>query len=72
MINPNKIHRAKAIVTAMTQSRSCYNVRLSSNGALLEGFDLPKNIEIGDLVNIQAQYSIILDTYVVKTINKRK
>ena len=72
MINPNRVHRAKALVESFTTSRSGFKVRLTTNGALIEGFDLPKNIETGDLVNIQAQWSIVLDQYIVNSIRKAK
>jgi hypothetical protein len=70
MINPNRVHRAKAIVVEFSKSRSSFKVRLTQNGALVEGFDLPKNVELGDLVNVQASYSIVLDRYIVKTVRK--
>ena len=66
MINPNRVHRAKAIV--INKGHGYYTVRLD-NGHELTGYDLPDKIQVGDRVNIQASFSIMSDRYVVRAIN---
>lgn len=69
MINPSRIHRAKAIVTRVFYNT--YEVTLA-NGSVIKGWDLPRGISLGDSVNVQCQYSICLDCYTVVTINNNK
>jgi hypothetical protein len=68
VINPNRVHRAKAIVEEIGPVQ--FRVRLIKNRAPIIGFDMPKGIQVGDLVNIQASFSITLDQYVVRTVRK--
>lgn len=71
MINPNRIHRARGVVVEI-QSMTCgnsYKVRVvkGDHWTIIEGYDLPKGIKVGDAVNIQARFSIMSDSYVAKT-----
>lgn len=72
MINPNRVHRAKAKITKLGMYLSEFQL---DNGQTVRGFDIDPKFKIGDMVNIQASFSIVLDQYVVKTVNfprKRK
>lgn len=66
MINPNRTHRAKATITKLGMYLSEFKL---VNGHSVSGFDIDSKFKVGDVVNIQASYSICLDRYVVKTVN---
>lgn len=71
MINPNKVHSARAVVHAMPKGMYCtYSVRLEHNGALVEGYDIPARFSVGDLVCITASYSITGEKYLIQSIRK--
>jgi hypothetical protein len=61
--------QSTAIVTQFSKSRDVFIVTLKS-GEQIEGWCLPKNIEIGDLVKVQAIYSVMNDCYLVEDIRK--
>lgn len=69
MINPNRIHRARATVSEIGHGGMNFKVTLP-NGHKVSGWDLPAKFKLGEEVNIQAGYSICLDGYFIKTINK--
>lgn len=66
MINPNRVHRAKAKITKLGMYLSEF---LLENGQTVRGFDIDPKFKVGDVVNIQASFSITMDAYVVKTVN---
>lgn len=69
MINPNRLHRAKAKVLSINGSH-CGQCHFDVKGRSLFGyFDNPK-FKVGDIVNVQCQFSIVSDTYIVMTANK--
>lgn len=67
MINPNRIHRAKAIV-AITNGRKTIQVKTRP----VECFEDLSSFMVGEIVNIQASFSIALDRYVIRTVRKIK
>ena len=69
MINPNKIHRSRAVIESIGAVE--VKLRLPSGALILSWTDrLPKGSTVGQAVNIQASYSIMLESYVAKTIRK--
>lgn len=71
MINPNRVHRARATIIELPKSLyGTFKVKLAWNGAIVEGYDLPKGFKVGDVVNIQGQYSIMSQAYMVETVRK--
>jgi hypothetical protein len=66
MINPNRVHRAKGIIKT---KRSCGGY-ITVNGHDVETFQDLSKFAIGQLVNIQASFSIMLDQYIIKTVRK--
>jgi hypothetical protein len=70
MINPSRVHRAKAVVTKLPRHEND-TTEVICNGHKLEGWPkLPKGLVIGDTVNIQSNFSIMLDRYTINTIRK--
>ena len=67
MINPNKVHRSRATITEI--NHGAFIATLPS-GHKLKGWDLPSKFNLGEQVNIQSQFSICLDGYYIKTVNK--
>ena len=72
MINPNRVHRAKGTVTKIKPQHfnPLNKVWVKVNGHELYAWDQPDKFKVGDLVNVQAQFSIMADAYVIKTIRK--
>ena len=74
MINPDRVHRAKAIVTKLPRFESdTFEVRILDTKHLITGWPRvigTKLITVGDKVNIQAKFSIMLDCYTIKTISR--
>lgn len=69
MINPNRVHRAKGKI--LTKHRlSDLGGTIEVNGHALQTYQDLSQFEIGQLVNIQASFSIVLDRYVIKTVRK--
>ena len=66
MINPWKVHRSRAVIKEI--KGIVFTVQLP-NGHRINGYDLPKKFKVGDEVNIQAQFYITSDCYLVKTVN---
>ena len=70
MINPWKVHSARAVVAEIPKGLyQTYKVRLES-GSLVEGYDLPKRFTVGDAVCIKASFSIMGDRYMINSIRK--
>jgi len=69
MINPNRIHRSRAVIIQIGHGGMNFKVKLP-RGHVISGWDLPRKFKVGDEVNIQAGFSICLDGYFVKTVNK--
>lgn len=67
MINPNKLHRAKAQIAFNGRDKI-----VLIKGTPVECFVDLNKFEVGEIVNIQAQYSIMLDQYVIRTVRKIK
>lgn len=67
MINPDRVHRSKAVI-ASTNGRKHILVR----GHAVECFEDLSKFSVGETVNIQAKFSIMLDKYVAKTVRKIK
>lgn len=71
MINPNQRHSARAVIHELPKGLyQTYKVRLVSNGAIVEGYDLPARFTVGDTVCIQASYSIVGERYIIRSIRK--
>jgi hypothetical protein len=71
MINPNRIHRSRAVITKIGSIES--KVKLPHGHEIIAWTsDIPAGLNVGDAVNIQARYSIMLDQYVCKTVRKIK
>ena len=71
MINPNRMHRAKGRIEVKHRI-SDLGGSIRVNGHLLETFEDLSRFEIGELVSIQAKWSIVLDRYIIKTVRKTK
>lgn len=65
MINPNRVHRSRAVITLIQHYKSEFRL---PNGHIVRGFDLPAKFKVGDVVNIQASFNITLDCYCVKPV----
>ncbi len=80
MINPSCMYRAKALVvefeTLSTGDRIYFVQYLFTRGgqtklgSVMKTFPIPELFDVGQMVNIQFKFSIALDQYVIKTINK--
>lgn len=71
MINPWKVHSARAVVAEIPKGLyQTYKVRLERNGAIVEGYDLPARFKVGDTVCIKASFSIVGDRYMVNSIRR--
>ena len=71
MINPWKVHSARAVVAEIPKGLyQTYKVRLVHNGGLVEGYDLPARFRAGDEVCIRARFSIVSDRYMIDSIRK--
>lgn len=70
MINPSRVHRARAVIHSIGTVES--KVRLVKNNAIITAWTdtLPKNALVGELVNIQANFSITMDAYCCKTVRR--
>lgn len=66
MVNPNRVHRTRAIITKLG---ICMSEFKTLKGYTVRGFDIDPKFMVGDEVNIQCQFSIVLDQYIVKTVN---
>jgi hypothetical protein len=72
MINPNRMHRARGIVKYKHPHCPDLGGKIEVNGHDLQTYvDLSK-FQIGQVVNVQAQFSICLDQYIIKTVRKVK
>lgn len=72
MINPNRTHRIKNALVIMINGHHVGRCEFKSKGTTFHGWiDKPK-FELGDRVNLQVQFSITQDTYIVQTANKPK
>jgi len=69
MINPWRVHRSRATITDIQRDGRCFTVT-TPRGHKIEGWDLPAKFKLGEEVNIQSNFSICLDRYTVKTVNK--
>jgi hypothetical protein len=71
MIDPNRIHRVRnALVLSINGSHGRCEFR--SKGTVFYGWiDSPK-VSVGERVNIQVQYSIAAQAYIVKTANRSR
>lgn len=69
MINPNKMYRLKnAKVTLINPiTERC---EFKSKGTTFYGWIKNPKFTLGDRVNLQVQFSICLDSYIVHTANK--
>ncbi len=73
MINPNRTHRAKGTITKI---RECHfepghEVTVLVKGrSEISGWVNAKGLNVGDTVNVQAQFSICLDRYTLSTVRK--
>lgn len=72
MINPNRVHRSRATIVEIGFGGRNFKVRLANSTSVIDGWDLPKGFALFQEVNIQAQFSICLDRYNVKTVNKTR
>ena len=76
MINPDKLIRGKGIVTAISHGSITEVTVKAIKGdsyTLVTGYPkIPKGLSVGDAVNIQVQFSIMSDTYIIKTISRQK
>lgn len=70
MINPWRVSRAKGTIVRF-YSFGGVAVRLAS-GYEIDGYPkkLPKGLYLGDSVNIQVRFSIVMDRHVVLTVNR--
>jgi hypothetical protein len=69
MINPDRVHRSRAVISRIGTVQS--EVRLQSGHAITAWTsDLPEGAAVGDEVNVQAQFSITLDSYVCITVRR--
>jgi hypothetical protein len=69
MINPWRVHRARA--TIIREDWSYFYVQIAKSGGVIKAWrDDFKKFKVGDVVNIQATFSITSDSYYVKTMNK--
>jgi len=69
MINPNRVHRSRATISEIGHGGMNFKVTLP-NGHKVSGWDLSPKFSMGEQVNIQAGFSIMLDGYYIKTVNK--
>ncbi len=73
MINPYKVHKARATVFEIPKGLyQTYKVKLDRNGAIVEGYDLPARFAVGDKVCIAADFSIVADKYMIRGIRKAR
>ncbi len=72
MINPNRLYRGKGIITkTLPEFNTGLNmVYVEVNGHEIYGYNFPRKFKVGEQVNIQAQYSITGERYIIKTINR--
>lgn len=76
MLDPWKTHRAKGILTEIKPGMySTFVVALIKGGSIegykeWQGKDMIKGLKIGDVVNVQASWSITGDRYLIQSINK--
>jgi hypothetical protein len=70
VINPSRVHRAKAVIYAIGLVES--RVQIAKSGAVITAWtsDLPKDAEVGERVNVQANFSITMDGYVCRTVRR--
>lgn len=72
MINPNRVHRAKGVIKYKHPHCPDLGGKIEVNGRELQTYvDLSK-FELGQTVNVQAQFSIVLDQYVINTVRKTR
>ena len=77
MINPNEVYKS-AQIALITQIEDCkYLAQFTvtfGNGRTYKGFikDIPnfKRFRVGDYVKVGAQFSIMSDTFLIKTLRK--
>lgn len=74
MINPNRVHRSKAVIVSLYQSKFDTSLTKATvkvaRGHTIEGYVPVKSFSVGQTVNIQAQFSIMSDMYIVRTMRK--
>lgn len=70
MINPDRVHRLKAVITKIGTVESRVLVNRYGRGIIAWTDQLPKGAQVGDPVNIQVKFSIMLDQYVCVTVRK--
>ncbi len=69
MINPSRVHRSRGVI------KSKHNVADLGGIITVKGQDIQTYVdlsrfELGQIVNIQVSFSIMLDQYIIKTVNK--
>lgn len=71
MINPWKVHSARAVVAEIPKGLyQTYKVRVVATGAIVQGYDLPARFSVGEEVCIKASYSITGERYMIQSIRK--
>lgn len=69
MINPWRVHRAKATIHSVGMVES--KVKLQNGHIITAWTDtLPKGAVVGEPVNVQASFSITMDAYCCKTVRR--
>lgn len=71
MINPSRVHRARGVIQTKHAFRDLGGTILV-NGRELTTYQDLSQFEIGQVVNIQANFSIMSDRYIIKTVRKIK
>jgi hypothetical protein len=70
MINPSRTHRIRNALVTKLNANHCGWCEFKSKGTTFGGWiDAPK-FQLGDRVNLQIQFSITMDKYIVKTARK--
>lgn len=71
VIDPNRMHRAKGRIKTKHRLADLGGT-ITVNGHDLQTYQDLSRFEIGELVSIQAQWSIVLDQYIIKTVRRTK
>lgn len=71
MINPNRTHRSKGRIKTKHRLADLGGT-IEVNGHELQTYQDLSRFEIGDLVSIQASWSIVLDQYIIRTVRRTK
>jgi len=71
MINPDKTHSAKGRIKTKHRLADLGGT-IEVNGHELQTYQDLSRFEIGELVSIQARWSIVLDQYIIKTVRRTK